>query len=68
MTGPDGGINVIISSNPRLWAFMCLSYTEHPAMLSSEDCHRDSDQPQDGPVVTSGPALHIQPVAPAIRT
>ena len=68
MTGPDGRINVIISRNSRLRAFMCLSYTEHPGMLSSEDCHRDSDQPQDGPVVTSGPALHTQPVAPAIRT
>ena len=47
---------------------MFLSYTEHPGMLSSKDGHGDTDQSQGGPVVTICPALHTQPVAPAIRT
>jgi len=43
-TGPDRRTNVIISRNSRLGDFMCLSYTEHAGVLSSEDCHPDSDQ------------------------
>ena len=35
---------MIISRNSRLGDFMCLSYTEHSGVLSSEDCHPDSDQ------------------------